>query len=191
MMTSLGDNRGKRPSIVSSTDFPDGTISHTARGGASCPVSAASESAPIPPRSSRSARSPRGDHTPPPDGHPAPDARLCSRPSGPDRSCRSPWSLLPALCFDACALEVVPQLRGILILHDDHAASGRTLEIDRPVIDKNALVRRPLRDLQRQAEDGLLRFLHAQKARTKERHEVTAQAELADPMKVQVERFVV
>src|SRR5579862_829788 len=69
--------------------------------------------------------------------------------------------------------------------------AARTFQIQRTVVDKNALLRRALRHFQRDAENGLLRLARTHIARAEENHKIPPQVERLDAVLIQLERLVV
>src|SRR6266481_4211711 len=66
-----------------------------------------------------------------------------------------------------------------------------TFKIEWPVVDKNALLRRALRDLEGDAEDGLFRLARTDIARAEEDEKIPAQVEGFDAVLVELEGLVV
>ena len=87
--------------------------------------------------------------------------------------------------------QVLPQLLDVLELNWVHPHFLRALEIQPAIVNHRALVRRRLRDFQRQAVDSTIRFAHAQIARTEKHFKIIAQLEGTDAVVVDLERLVV
>src|SRR6267378_4253506 len=78
-----------------------------------------------------------------------------------------------------------PGLRGVLVMNHIHPQSSGVLEVQRAVINEYALLRRPLRHLQRYPEDLLLRLPRMQIAGAKKDLKVLAQPKRLNPIVVQ------
>src|SRR5260370_36807991 len=76
-------------------------------------------------------------------------------------------------------------LRGVLVMHHIHPQSSGVLEVQRSVINEYALLRRPLRPLQRYPEDLLLRLPRMQIAGAEKDLKVLAQPKRLNPRVVQ------
>jgi len=72
-----------------------------------------------------------------------------------------------------------------------HAQSPGTLQVQRPVIDKDALGRRTLRNFQGHPENRLVRLPGSHIAGAEKRHKITPQVECFDSILIQLQRLVV
>src|SRR4029077_8985778 len=72
-----------------------------------------------------------------------------------------------------------------------HPQTARTFEVQRTIIDKYALLRRALGDLESNAKDGFFGLARTHVARTEENNEIAAQLERFDAVLIELQRLVV
>ena len=87
--------------------------------------------------------------------------------------------------------QVAFQLPRIQKLNRVQAQAPRAFQVQRAVVDEDALFRLPLGEVERQAVNLRVRFGYAQVAGTEEDGKVFAQAEFLNAVEVQLARFVV
>jgi hypothetical protein len=83
------------------------------------------------------------------------------------------------------------QLLRILVVNHVKPQTAGTLKVERPVVDKDTLLRRALRDFESDAEDGLLRLARVYIAGTEKDEKIAPQIECFDAVLVELKRFVV
>jgi len=83
------------------------------------------------------------------------------------------------------------QLICILMMDNVKSQSARTLEVEWPVVDEDALFRRALRDFESDAENRLFRLARMDIAGTKKDEKIPPQIKRFDAVLIQLERFVI
>ena len=98
---------------------------------------------------------------------------------------------LPLQNSTAQSPQVVFQLPRIQKLNRVQAQPPRAFQVQRAVVDEDALFRLPLREVERQPVNLRVRFGYAQVAGTEEDGKVIAQSEFLNAVEIQLARFVV
>src|SRR5579875_410420 len=82
--------------------------------------------------------------------------------------------------FKPCGAQIMFELRGIFEMQSLQTAAGGALDVQLAVIDKEALFRPPLAQIERQSEDFIFRLLDSQEAGTQEDAEILPQTKTFD-----------
>ena len=89
------------------------------------------------------------------------------------------------------SVQVAFQLPRIQKLNRVQAQVPRAFQVQRAVVDEDALFRLPLRKVKRQLVNLRVRFGYSQEAGTEEDGKIFAQTKFLNPVEVQLSRFVV
>ncbi len=93
----------------------------------------------------------------------------------------------PKLYLNPIVSKLGTQLFGVLMLNGVHAQTPRALEVERPVVNEKALLRRTLGNFQRDTKDGLFRLAGANITGAEENEEISSKVEGLNAVLVELE----